>query len=223
MDSNITVTLTDKTEKVQFKFGDNECYVTIGWRTKPATFYTRHRKYLSFSLSREIISFVGLTKNWSGWLCSRRLIKLLCGWQRFILSYFGVLIRPTQHKSFSNMGSLRELHISYSEFQRKDLLTSYTYSKRQMLGAQYYSSEQGCSDLKVHSVLLSEPGIPCLVTAEEFKTQPLVYAGGGSMSGPGSEQWAVWRQHQQSCAGERDGRRDGERRHRGEYCDQEGL
>ena len=69
-------------------------------------------------------------------------------------------------------------------FQRKDLLTSYTYSKRQMLEA----LSKGCSDLKVHSVLLSEPGIPCLVTAEEFKTQPLVYAGGGSMSGPGSEQ-----------------------------------
>lgn len=74
--------------------------------------------------------------------------------------------------------------ISYSEFQRKDP----NNSKRQMLRGLSNSSGQGCSDLKVHSVLLSEPGIPCLVTAEEFKTQPLVYAGGGSMSGPGSEQ-----------------------------------
>ena len=82
------------------------------------------------------------------------------------------------------MGSLRELFHRYSEFQRKDP----NNSKRQMLRGLSNSSGQGCSDLKVHSVLLSEPGIPCLVTAEEFKTQPLVYAGGGSMSGPGSEQ-----------------------------------
>ena len=80
------------------------------------------------------------------------------------------------------MGSLRELFHTLN-FKGK-ILTSNTYSKRQMLEA----LSMGCSDLKVHSVLLSEPGIPCLVTAEEFKTQPLVYAGGGSMSGPGSEQ-----------------------------------
>lgn len=47
-----------------------------------------------------------------------------------------------------------------------------------------------------------------LLATKDFRsleTQPLLYAGSGSMSGPSSG----GEQQQQSCAGERDGRRDG--------------
>ena len=75
------------------------------------------------------------------------------------------------------MGSLREFYFI--------LLIS---NERTRLQYAETSMNLTCNELNAHSVLLSELKILYLVVTEEFKTQPLVYAGGGSMSGPGSEQ-----------------------------------